>query len=144
MIKITRDISVGEDELVFKTSRSSGPGGQNVNKVSTRVTLLFNVTDCKSLSEVQKQRILSRLAGRADKRGVLRVVCQRHRTQKANRRAAVERLQQLLADALKRRAVRKATKVPYAVDQRRLDRKKQRGMLKRQRAQRNLREDFAD
>jgi ribosome-associated protein len=144
MIEITRDISVSEDELVFKTSRSGGPGGQNVNKVSTRVTLLFSVTDCKSLSEAQKQRILSRLAGRADKHGVLRVASQRHRTQQANRRATVERLQQLLADALKRRAVRKATKVPYAVDQRRLDRKKRRGMLKQQRAQRNLREDSTD
>ena len=55
MIEITVDTSISEDELVFKTSRSGGPGGQNVNKVSTRVTLLFDVAHCESLSGVQKQ-----------------------------------------------------------------------------------------
>lgn len=144
MIEITDNISIREDELIFKASRSSGPGGQNVNKVNTRITLLLDVANCESFSDVQKRRILSRLATRADKNGLVRVASQRFRTQKANRRAAVERLRQLLADALKTRPVRKKTKIPYAAKQRRLEEKRRRSLLKRQRAKRNLAEDFAD
>lgn len=144
MIEITEDTLVSEEELVFKTSRSGGPGGQNVNKVSTRVTLFFDVANCESLSEVQKQQILARLAGRADKNGVVRVVSQKFRTQKANREVAVERFQQLLADALKRRPVRKKTRIPYAVKQRRLEEKRRRSMLKQQRADKRMAGDFAD
>jgi len=144
MIEITDNISIREDELIFKASRSSGPGGQNVNKVNTRITLLLDVANCESFSDVQKRRILSRLATRADKNGLVRVASQRFRTQKANRRAAVERLQQLLAEALKTRPVRKKTKIPYAAKQRRLQEKRRRSLLKRQRAKRNLAEDFAD
>ena len=144
MIEITEDTLVSEEELVFKTSRSGGPGGQNVNKVSTRVTLFFDVANCESLSEVQKQQILARLAGRADKNGVVRVVSQKFRTQKANREVAVERFQQLLADALKRRSVRKKTRIPYAVKQRRLEEKRRRSMLKQQSADKRMAGDFAD
>jgi len=144
MIEITDNISIREDELIFKASRSSGPGGQNVNKVNTRITLLLDVANCESFSDVQKRRILSRLATRADKNGLVRVASQRFRTQKANRRAAVERLQQLLAEALKTRPVRKKTKIPYVAKQRRLEEKRRRSLLKRQRAKRNLAEDFAD
>ncbi|MFB0555803.1 MAG: alternative ribosome rescue aminoacyl-tRNA hydrolase ArfB [Phycisphaerae bacterium] len=141
MIDITDNISIREDGLVFKASRSGGPGGQNVNKVNTRITLFFDVSNCESLSDVQKRRILSRLSTRADKNGLVRVASQRFRTQKANRRAAVERLQQLLAEALKTRPVRKKTKVPYASTQRRLEEKRRRSLLKQQRARRNLAED---
>jgi ribosome-associated protein len=144
MIDITDNISIREDELIFKASRSSGPGGQNVNKVNTRITLLLDVANCGSFSDVQKRRILFRLATRADKNGLIRVASQRFRTQKANRRAAVERLQQLLAEALKTRPVRKKTKIPYAVKQRRLEEKRRRSLLKQQRAKRNLAEDLAD
>ncbi len=144
MVEITDNISIRDDELIFKASRSAGPGGQNVNKVNTRITLFFDVANCKSFSDIQKRRILSRLATRADKNGLLRVVSQRFRTQNANRRAAVERLQQLLADALKTRAVRKKTRIPYAAKQRRLEQKKRRSLLKRQRAKRNLAGDFPD
>jgi len=144
MIEITRDTFINEDELVFKTSRSSGPGGQNVNKVNTRVTLLFDVANCVSLSDWQKQRILTRLATRADKKGVLRVVSQKFRTQRANRNAAVERLQELLAGAMKTRPIRKKSKVSYAAKQRRLEEKKRRSLLKRQRSTKNLAGDFTD
>ncbi|MHC4510273.1 MAG: alternative ribosome rescue aminoacyl-tRNA hydrolase ArfB [Planctomycetota bacterium] len=144
MIEITNDISISEDELVFKASRSSGPGGQNVNKLNTRVTVFFDVVNCESLSETQKQRILTRLATRADKNGVLRIVSQKFRTQKANRRAAIERLQWLLADALKVRPVRKKTRVPYAAKQRRLEQKRQRSQLKQQRRGENLAGDIGD
>jgi ribosome-associated protein len=144
MIEITDDTFINADELVFKVSRSSGPGGQNVNKVNTRVTLLFDVTNCGSLSDMQKRRILARLATRADKNGVLRVVAQKFRTQRANRNAAVERLQQLLTDALKSRPIRKKSKVSYAAKQRRLEEKKRRSLLKRQRSAKNLTGDFTD
>ena len=144
MIDITANISIREDELIFKASRSAGPGGQNVNKVNTRMTLLFNVANCESFTDAQKQRIRTRLSTRVDKNGRIRIVSQKFRTQKANRRAAVERLQQLLTDALKTRPVRKKTRIPYAVKQRRLEEKRKRSRLKRQRAKRNLVEDLVD
>jgi len=133
LIEIKKGIFISEDELVFKASRSSGPGGQNVNKVSTRVTLLFDVAGCDRFSDSQKMRILKRLRTRADKNGVLHIVSQRHRSQRANRAAAKERLVELLAGALAKKPVRKKTKVPASAIQRRLDEKKQRSGLKKQR-----------
>jgi len=144
MIEITRDTCINEDKLVFKVSRSSGPGGQNINKLNTRVTLFFDVSNCQSLSDLQKRRIFTHLSSRVDKSGVLRVISQKFRTQRANRRAAVERLQQLLADSLEIRPIRKKSKVPYAAKQRRLEEKRRRSLLKRQRSAKNLTGDFAD
>jgi ribosome-associated protein len=144
MIEITNDIFICGDELIFKVSRSGGPGGQNINKVNTRVTLFFDVVNCESLSGVQKQRILARLATRTDKNGVMRVVSQKFRTQKANRRAAAERLGELLREALKARPVRKKTRIPYAVKQRRLEEKRRRSLLKQQRTKSRWAEDLAD
>jgi len=133
MIEIKDGVVISDDEFIFKASRSRGPGGQNVNKVSTRVTLFFDVANCQSLSDSQKGRILKRLRTRADKNGVLHIVSQRHRTQNANRRQAKERLVELLAGALAKRPVRKKTKVPASAIQRRLDEKKRRSGLKQQR-----------
>ncbi|MBN1804373.1 MAG: aminoacyl-tRNA hydrolase [Sedimentisphaerales bacterium] len=144
MIEITRNISIRDDELVFRASRSAGPGGQNVNKLNTRITLFFDVADCDSLSDTQKRRILSHLASRVDKDGRIRIVSQKFRTQSANRRAVVERLRELLSDALKTRPVRKKTKVPYTAKQRRLEKKRRRSQLKQQRTRRNLAGDFDD
>ena len=142
MIEINGRIVVSEEELIFKFSRSGGPGGQNVNKVNTRVTVLFDVANSARLSDEEKKRILKRLVTRANKDGVIRVVSQRYRTQKANRAASVERLGELLRGALKKKAARKKTVVPYAARQRRLEEKKQRSMLKRQRTKRNFAEDL--
>jgi len=144
MIRITDQTAISEDELIFKVSRSGGPGGQNVNKANTRITLLFDVAHCESLSDEQKQRILKHLETRADKNGVIRVVSQKFRTQNANRNAAVERFQQLLRDALRIRPVRRKTKIPNAVRKQRLEEKRQRSQLKQQRAKRNWVKDFVD
>ena len=137
MIEITENTAINEDELTFKTSRSSGPGGQNVNKLNTRVTVLFDVSRSLSLSDEQKHLVVSKLSTRVDREGLLHVVSQKHRSQEANRRAAVERLRQLLQEALTLAPIRRKTKLPAAARQRRLDEKKQRGRLKSQRAQRN-------
>src|SRR5664280_3566590 len=88
---------------------SGGPGGQNVNKVATKVTLTFDVAASPSLTDAQRDRIRARLATRISKDGVLQVVSQRHRTQGANRAAALERFVELLRDALAEEAPRVPT-----------------------------------
>ncbi len=144
MIPITDSVSIGEDELVFKASRSGGPGGQNVNKVNTRMTLLFDLAGSSSLTEFQKHRINEQLSTRIDKQGILRVISQKHRTQEANRRAAIERFVLLVAEALRPRPVRKKTKVPKAAHEHRLKEKKQRGQLKKNRRESNWKRDWSD
>jgi ribosome-associated protein len=135
MIKTGKENFIAEDELIFKFSRGGGPGGQNVNKVNTRVTVLFDAANSRSFSDEQKKRILKGLASRADKDGMIRAVSQQYRTQKANREAAVERLKELLRKALKKKKVRKKTRVPEAAKRERLEKKKRRGFLKKQRAE---------
>lgn len=125
--------SIGADELRFTYSRSSGPGGQYVNRVETRVTLLFDVTGSPSLTDEQKRRVRRRLATRINKEGVLRVVSQRHRTREANRRAAIERFEELLAEALRSPRPRRKTRVPEGAKRRRIESKRRRGDVKRSR-----------
>jgi ribosome-associated protein len=134
MVMVADGLDVPEAEFTFATSRSSGPGGQNVNKVSTRVTLLWNVETSPSLSDAQRQRVLQRLPGRINREGILRVVSQRHRTQLANREAVVARFAELVREALEEAPERVAVDVPRGVNERRLEEKKRRGRLKRQRA----------
>ncbi len=135
MRRIKKAIRIPENELVFRLSRSSGPGGQNVNKVSSRVTVLFDVANSSGLTDTQKRRILEKLAGRANKDSVIRVASQRHRSQRANRAAAVARLEELLTISLRTRPVRKKTVPSRAAKQRRLEEKKRRSLLKRQRTE---------
>lgn len=131
MIEICKGVCVCDDELVFAFSRSSGPGGQNVNKVSSRVTLYFDVANTTSLSDYQKRRITAKLRNRINKDGVLRVVCQKFRTQAANRRFAVERLGELLTEALARKTPRRKTRIPPSTKRKRLKDKKRRGETKK-------------
>ncbi len=131
-------IDVPDDSIIFKYSRSSGPGGQNVNKVSTKVTLFFDLSGCSAFSDVQKQRMLKNLEGRIDKKGVIKVVSQRHRTQNANRVAAVEKLKQLLAASLKESPIRRETTVPRWAKQKRLQSKRKRSAIKQLRAEKDF------
>jgi ribosome-associated protein len=138
---INEQLTIPDSELTYTTSRSSGPGGQHVNKVSSRVTLLFDVTASPSLSEGQKRRILTRLATRVNREGVLRVVSQAHRSQAANREEAAQRFAALIRSALTRQPPRRKTKVPTAVRQRRLESKKQRGQVKQYRSKPSVRDE---
>jgi ribosome-associated protein len=133
MINITDQITIPDSEVTFTTARSSGPGGQHVNKVSSRVTLHFNILTSQSLSVDQKQRLLSRLRTRISKEGVLRVVAQKHRSQAANRQAAVRRFSALVQEALTPRQPRLQTQTPTVTKERRLQEKRQRSQLKQQR-----------
>jgi ribosome-associated protein len=136
MLNITESLSIPESELSFTTSRSSGPGGQHVNKVSSRVVLHFNVAASPSLSDEDKRCLLTRLVTRISKDGVLRVVSQKYRSQTANRTAAVARFVALLQAALTPPPVRHKTTVSRATRQRRLEEKGRRSALKQQRSQR--------
>ncbi|HEV2844368.1 MAG TPA: alternative ribosome rescue aminoacyl-tRNA hydrolase ArfB [Thermoanaerobaculia bacterium] len=134
MIPITEDLAVPDEEVVFTTSRSGGPGGQNVNKLETRVTLRFDLAGSSVLSEEQKARLQERLATRITKDGALLVTSQKHRTQAANKEAAVERFAELIRDALKEEAPRKKTKPSRAAKTRRLEAKRRQSQRKRDRS----------
>jgi ribosome-associated protein len=139
MVYVTEGLEIPDEELAFTTSRSSGPGGQNVNKVSTRVTLLFDVEGSALLSPQQRESVRSRLPGRINRDGILRVVSQRHRTQLANREAAVRRFAELLREALTEAPERVPVRLPEKLNKVRLEEKRRRGRLKRERAA-----DFTD
>lgn len=124
-------VTLSKSELRFVHSRAPGPGGQNVNKVNTRVTLLFDVAKCLALSPVQRRRIVDAYPGRMSKEGILRVVSSRFRTQAANRNAAVERFSRLLTEALTPPKTRKKTRVPARTCARRMENKARRSERKR-------------
>ncbi len=135
---MTAKIEIPQDSLIFKFSRSSGPGGQNVNKVSSKVTLLFDVEGCNCFTDVQKERLLKELAERVDKDGFIKVISQKFRTQQANRQCALEKLKQLLAGALEEKTIRKETRVPQWAKRKRLELKRKRSTIKKLRTGKNL------
>jgi ribosome-associated protein len=118
------------DEFVFRFSRSSGPGGQNVNKVSTRVELRFNVSDSQLLTAEEKEIILKKLASRLSAGGILIVSSQEERSQLKNKELATSKLYGYLNRALKPVKKRKPTRPTHASVQKRLNFKKKQGEKK--------------
>ena len=130
MLRVTDTISIDESELSESFVRSSGPGGQNVNKVSSAVQLRFDVRHSPSLPNDVAIRLM-RLAGkRLTKDGVIVIVAQSHRDQTRNRADARERLFDLIREAAVKPVPRRATKVPKAQKRKRIEGKKHRGHLK--------------
>ncbi len=109
-LRITPHLLIPLSEIIFRTSRSGGPGGQNVNKVETKVEILFDVIHSPSLTQLQRSTILEHLNERIDSSGVLRVMAQRSRSQYQNKEIALDRFVQLLRNALKPKKLRIKTK----------------------------------
>ncbi|MFE9852168.1 alternative ribosome rescue aminoacyl-tRNA hydrolase ArfB [Streptomyces sp. NPDC005576] len=130
-------VSLPEAELMWRFSRSSGPGGQHVNTSDTQVELRFDLAATEALPEVWKERALERLAGRLTD-GVVSVRSSEHRSQWRNRETAAVRLASLLAEATAPPpAPRRKRKIPRGINERRLREKKQRGDTKRGRSGRD-------
>ena len=129
---ITPQIAIGDEELEWKFIRSSGPGGQNVNKVSSAVQLRFLLGQNHSLPPAVRQR-LRRLAGqRAIDDGSILIASRSERSQEQNRRAALQRLEALIRHALVEPKIRRKTRPTLASKERRIESKKKRGNTKRQ------------
>ena len=123
-----------KDELKFSTSRSGGPGGQNVNKVNTKIELRFRIAESHFLSDAEKEIILVKLKNRINSAGELLIVSQSERTQLMNRKKAEEKFYKLLASALTEKRKRKSTKPSAASKAKRLEKKKMKGVIKRLRS----------
>ncbi|CCO22943.1 alternative ribosome rescue aminoacyl-tRNA hydrolase ArfB [Maridesulfovibrio hydrothermalis] len=134
MISITSALSIPDNEINFITSRSSGPGGQHVNKTSSKVTLVFNLEKSTALSFHQKYLIRGKLANRINSKGELHLSCEEHRSQFRNKEEVVERFRKLLLDGLKPPKVRRKTKVPYSTKVKRINGKKKRANVKKNRS----------
>jgi ribosome-associated protein len=129
---VTPRIIIADCELDESFIRSSGPGGQNVNKVSSAVQLRFDVRASPSLTETARQALLG--GGKLTRDGVLVITAQRFREQERNRADARARLVEILRRAATPKPVRRATKIPKASKRKRLDGKKHRAEIKRSRA----------
>jgi len=141
MLVINADVAIADDELVERFVRSAGPGGQNVNKVSTAVELRFDVAGSPSLPEDLRARLLARRDRRLTDEGVLVISAQRFRTQERNRADARERLAALVLAATHVPKKRIPTRPTRASKLRRLDGKKQRAQVKRGRGSRGTDSD---
>ena len=130
-LDVADGVAIPGSELRMVTARSSGPGGQNVNKVESKVTLVFDLEGSPSLSDEQRALVRSRLGSRVNRRGELRVSSQRHRSQAANREAAADRFAELLREALAPVVERVPTRVPKPSRRKRLGAKRRRGDVKR-------------
>lgn len=122
-----------QKEVIFKTSRSGGKGGQNVNKVSSKVELLFDVNNSLLFNDDEKQLLLTRLQSRFNKDALVQVICDEERSQYLNKEKAIERLMAILSKALEIQKKRKPTKVSKAAKAARLDNKKKHSAKKESR-----------
>ncbi|MDX2166602.1 MAG: alternative ribosome rescue aminoacyl-tRNA hydrolase ArfB [Deltaproteobacteria bacterium] len=133
-LPITDTIVIPASELALSFARAGGPGGQNVNKVESKVVLRFDVRQSAALSEAARARALAQLAPRLTRDGVLVLSCAVHREQSRNREAVLQRLRLLLAEAVRPPKRRHKTKPTAASRERRIEAKKARGRLKRDRS----------
>jgi ribosome-associated protein len=133
MIEITPSLSIDENEIQFDFIRSSGPGGQNVNKVASGVQLRYNIAASEALPEEVKQRLYNLARNRITEEGVLIIEAKRYRTQEQNRAVAIARLVAWLYQATEKPKPRKKTRPTAAANARRLDTKRRRGEIKRAR-----------
>jgi ribosome-associated protein len=118
-------------ELIFSASRSSGPGGQNVNKVNTKITLKFDVIHSEILTEDEKGIILKKLASQITKEGVLVLAAQDKRSQLENKEAAILKFDKLMVKAFEKKKIRRASKPSKTAIQKRITNKKQRSEKKK-------------
>ena len=132
-IAINESLVIPDAELDVKASRSSGAGGQHVNKTSSRIEISWNVRDSSVLSDEQRQMLLERIASRVSTDGAIRVVASEMRSQKQNRERAEVRLADLIRRALTPRKKRKPTHRPRRADEARLASKKLHSNKKRER-----------
>jgi ribosome-associated protein len=133
LVTVNQELSIPISELQFRFSRSSGPGGQHVNRSETRVELLFDVRTSPSLTDEQRKRLLQRLGRYVDGQGVMHVVASETRSQLENRVRVTDRFRTLLAAALRHRKRRIATAPSAASRERRISDKKARSGIKRTR-----------
>ncbi len=132
-MEITCTLSISDGELTFTFVRASGPGGQNVNKLATAVHLRFNIRNSPSLPGEVKERLVNLAGNRMSQDGVLVIVAKRYRTQEQNRADAEHRLKVLVQKAARRPRVRRPTKPSLAERVKRVESKKKRGVVKKQR-----------
>ncbi len=125
-------------ELSFKAVRSSGPGGQNVNKVASKVVLSFDLDKSQALSEEEKNLIISKLSTRLTSENILILNCDEDRSQLKNKEIAIKRFLQLIAKALLIPKARKPTKIPKSVIKKRLKDKKTLSEIKQNRKKPDL------
>ena len=133
LLAVNESLSIPRTELDIRVSRSSGAGGQHVNKTSSRVEIFWNIVGSRALSEEQRGRLLDKLASRLTTEGSIRVVASDMRSQSRNRELAEERLAELVRRALIVPRKRKATKPTRAAKEARLDSKKRHSTKKRDR-----------
>jgi ribosome-associated protein len=131
MIRVTASVTLDDSELDLKFVRSSGPGGQHVNKVATAVQLRFDVLDSPSLPDEVRDRLITLAGNRISDDGVLTIEASRYRSQSRNREDAVERLVDLVRRASVKPKKRRATKPSANAKKRRLDEKRRRSSTKR-------------
>lgn len=133
LLPINDQVAIPLGELSFRYARSSGPGGQHVQRTETKVELLFDLAGSPSLNEGQRRLAMSRLGSRLDQQGVLHLVSQAGRSQLENRADVLNRFQRLLAAALRPPKPRRATRPTAAARQQRLEGKRRRSQAKRMR-----------